>query len=166
MNALGVGILQSENVPATRGSATRTYFDTEPQGKPSWGWSTIRTVLRQPPRLLGAKSSMRVPRFARWNRSSITGAGGFVEKSVTHPPLWDLRYHDQPGQFDAELGWQRHDRVVYEWILPLKGPTVYSDHGQARRRVPPHRLRGRGPRRGSGALERPRVPLRPGRRVG
>ena len=53
---------------------------------------------------------------------------GFTERSVTHPPLWDLRYHDRPADFDADLGWQRHGRVVYEWVHPLKGPTVYIDH--------------------------------------
>jgi hypothetical protein len=64
-----------------------------------------------------------------WNKLGFWSRIGFVEKPVTHPPRWDLRYHDQPGQFDAELGWQRHGRVVYEWILPLKGPTVYSEIG-------------------------------------
>ena len=34
----------------------------------------------------------------------------------------------QPGQFDSNLGWQRQGPIVYEWILPLKGPTIYNDH--------------------------------------
>jgi catechol 2,3-dioxygenase-like lactoylglutathione lyase family enzyme len=53
---------------------------------------------------------------------------GFPEMSFTHPALWDLRYHAQPGQFDAILGWQRHGNVVYEWIQPTTGPTTYMDH--------------------------------------
>lgn len=53
---------------------------------------------------------------------------GFPEMSFTHPALWDLRYHGQPGQFDAILGWQRHGNVVYEWIQPTAGPTTYMDH--------------------------------------
>ena len=32
------------------------------------------------------------------------------------------------------LGWQRHGKVVYEWCIPLKPPTVYADfiknHGE------------------------------------
>jgi hypothetical protein len=129
MNALGVGILQSENVPATRGSATRTYFDTEPQGKYVLGlvyYPDGAAPAAAPPGRKVVQFAFTVrqmePVLDYWSRL------GFVEKSVTHPALWDLRYHDQPGQFDAELGWQRHGRVVYEWILPLKGPTVYSDH--------------------------------------
>jgi catechol 2,3-dioxygenase-like lactoylglutathione lyase family enzyme len=53
---------------------------------------------------------------------------GLPEMSFTHPALWDLRYHGQPGQFDAILGWQRHGSVVYEWIQPTAGPTTYVDH--------------------------------------
>jgi catechol 2,3-dioxygenase-like lactoylglutathione lyase family enzyme len=59
---------------------------------------------------------------------------GFPEMSFTHPALWDLRYHGQPGKFDAILGWQRHGTVVYEWIQPTAGPTTYMDrlakHGE------------------------------------
>ena len=53
---------------------------------------------------------------------------GFPEMSFTHPALWDLRYHGGPGQFDAILGWQRHGKIVYEWIQPTAGPTTYLDH--------------------------------------
>jgi hypothetical protein len=129
MKALGVGILQSETLQASTGATNRTYLDTEPQGKyvlglvycPDAGGPTA-----VPPGRKVVQYAFTVRRLEPvlefWSRL------GFTEKSVTHPPLWDLRYHDQPGQFDAELGWQRHGRVPYEWILPLKGPTVYSDH--------------------------------------
>jgi catechol 2,3-dioxygenase-like lactoylglutathione lyase family enzyme len=53
---------------------------------------------------------------------------GFPAMSFTHPALWDLIYHGQPGKFDAILGWQRHGRIVYEWIEPTVGPTTYLDH--------------------------------------
>jgi catechol 2,3-dioxygenase-like lactoylglutathione lyase family enzyme len=128
MNALGIGILQSETVPGKRG-ALRTYLDTEPEGKYVLGlvhYPDGAAPAPAPPGRKVAQYAFTVrqlePVLDFWSRL------GFVERSVTHPPLWDLRYHDQPGQFDAELGWQRHGRVVYEWILPLKGPTVYSDH--------------------------------------
>lgn len=129
MNALGVSVLQSETAPASRGKVIRTYFDTEPQGKYVLGLAFYPdggAPEAAPPGRKVVQFAFTVRALAPvldfWSRL------GFVEKSVTHPPLWDLRYHDQPGVFDAELGWQRHGRVVYEWILPLKGPTVYLDH--------------------------------------
>jgi catechol 2,3-dioxygenase-like lactoylglutathione lyase family enzyme len=129
MKALGVGILQSESVPAAGGTSIRTYLDTEAQGKYALGL----IYSPDPERPVPAPPGRKVVQFAftvrqlqpvldYWSRL------GFTERNVTHPPLWDLRYHDQPGQFDAQLGWQRHGRVVYEWIEPLKGPTVYVDH--------------------------------------
>ena len=39
---------------------------------------------------------------------------------MSHGPLRDRVYRGQPGQFDQELGWQRHGEVVYEWIRMLK----------------------------------------------
>lgn len=129
LHALGVGTLQSETATASDGTAIRTYLDTEPQGKYTLGLRYAPHV--DPP--VAAPPGRKVAQFAftvrrlepvldYWSRL------GFTERSTTHPPLWDLRYHDQPGQFDQTLGWQRHGRVVYEWIAPLKGPTVYSDH--------------------------------------
>jgi hypothetical protein len=37
-------------------------------------------------------------------------------------------YRGKPGQFDMRLGWQRHGKVTYEWIQPLRGPSAYHDH--------------------------------------
>jgi methylmalonyl-CoA/ethylmalonyl-CoA epimerase len=129
MNALGVGTLQTEAVAAAGGTSIRTYLDTEPQGKYALGLTYSPSV--DPP--LAPAPGRKVVQFAFTVRQlapvlDFWSRLGFTERSVTHPALWDLRYHDQPGQFDAELGWQRHGRVVYEWIAPLKGPTVYSDH--------------------------------------
>ncbi len=128
MKALGVEVLQSETVPGKRGTL-RTYFDTEPQGKYVLGLVHDPDAAAPPPAQPGRKVVQYAftvrqlePVLDFWSRL------GFVERSVTHPPLWDLRYHGKPADFDAELGWQRHGRVVYEWILPLKGPTVYLDH--------------------------------------
>ncbi len=129
MKALGVGVLQSEKVSAGKGTADRIYFDTEPSGKYVLGlisYAGASEPAAAPPGRKVSQYAFAVrqlqPVLEFWSRL------GFTERSVTHPPLWDLRYHDQPGQFDAELGWQKHGRIQYEWILPLKGPTVYSDH--------------------------------------
>ncbi len=133
MKALGVGTLQTETMPPSSGGAVRAYLDTEPQGKYVLGLAyapSPAAPVTPPPGRKVVQFAFTVrqlePVLEYWSRL------GFTEKSVTHPPLWDLRYHDQPGQFDAELGWQRHGRVVYEWIMPLKGPTVYSDHMDVR----------------------------------
>jgi methylmalonyl-CoA/ethylmalonyl-CoA epimerase len=126
MKRLGAGVLQSEAGP---GGAFRVYLDTERDGKYALGLCyapTPETAITVAPDRKVVQYAFAVrqlkPVLDYWARL------GFTDQSVTHPPLWDLRYHDRPGQFDAELGWQRHGRVTYEWILPLKGPTVYSDH--------------------------------------
>ena len=135
MNALGVATLQTETVPSGRGTALRTSLDTEPRGKSVLGLVYYSDGAAPEP----APAGRRVAQFAFTVRQlepvlDFWSGLGFTERSVTHPPLWDLRYHDRPGDFDAELGWQRHGRVPYEWILPLKGPTVYLDqmekHGE------------------------------------
>jgi len=59
---------------------------------------------------------------------------GWPAMQVTHGALSDLRFRGEPGRFDQRLGWQRHGDVVYEWIEPIAGPTVYeealSKHGE------------------------------------
>lgn len=129
MNALGIATLQSERVTESTGTSVRTYLDTQAKGKYALG--LIYTPSPDPP--VTAPPGRKVVQFAFTVRQlapvlDFWSGLGFTERSVTHPPLWDLRYHEQPGTFDAELGWQRHGRVVYEWVAPLKGPTVYSDH--------------------------------------
>ena len=129
MKALNVDVLQSDPLAASSGAAMRTYFNTEPQGKYALG--VIYSP--NPAEPIAAPPGRKVVQFAftvrrlqpvldYWSRL------GFSERNVTHPPLWDLRYHDRPGNFDATLGWQRHGAIVYEWIEPLNGPTVYVDH--------------------------------------
>src|SRR5512132_4008629 len=129
MSALGVGVLQTESTGGSSRASSRTYLDTEPQGKYALGLTYVPAVDRPVPSTPGPKVAQfaftvreLAPVLDYWSRL------GFTERSVTHPPLWDLRYHDRPADFDADLGWQRHGRVVYEWVHPLKGPTVYLDH--------------------------------------
>jgi catechol 2,3-dioxygenase-like lactoylglutathione lyase family enzyme len=129
MSALGVGVLQTESSQEGSRASIRTYLDTQPQGKYVLGLTYAPDIDRAVP----PSPVRKVAQFAftvreldpvldYWSRL------GFTDRSVTHPRLWDLRYHDRPADFDADLGWQRHGRVVYEWIRPLKGPTVYIDH--------------------------------------
>lgn len=52
---------------------------------------------------------------------------GLPEFQVTHGALSNLRYRGAEAAFDQRLGWQRHGRIVYEWIEPLLGPNVYDE---------------------------------------
>ncbi len=53
---------------------------------------------------------------------------GFPPLEITHGEVWEKSYYEKPADFDMNLGWQRHGNIVYEWCIPLKGPTVYTDH--------------------------------------
>lgn len=60
--------------------------------------------------------------------SSFWASAGLPELTITHGPVHEKEYFGKPSDFDMKLGWQRHGSVVYEWIIPLKPPTVYADH--------------------------------------
>jgi hypothetical protein len=60
---------------------------------------------------------------------SLFWAGlGFPPLEITHGETWGKEYYGKSADFDMKLGWQRHGNIVYEWCIPLKGPTVYADH--------------------------------------
>ncbi len=134
LHSAGVDVLQRGTIESEDGAVTYVQFDTEPQGKYSLG------VLFEPPYaesdLPDAAGLSKVTQYAFVVRDVRAVSGywhklGFPEMDYTHPPLFNLVYHGKPGRFDQELGWQRHGSVVYEWIQPLKGPTVYEDQIQA-----------------------------------
>lgn len=135
LSALGVEVLQQGSIPSDAGPILYSYMDTEAQGKYVLGLSYIPGRVEDSPVSLpsGATPKRKISQYA-FVVKDLKSVGeywqrlGFGEMGVTHPPLWDLKYHDQDADFDARLGWQRHGRVTYEWILPLKGPTVYLDH--------------------------------------
>ncbi len=60
--------------------------------------------------------------------SSFWAELGFPPFEITHGETWGKEYYGNPADFDMKLGWQRHGNIVYEWCIPLKGPTVYADH--------------------------------------
>ncbi len=60
--------------------------------------------------------------------SSFWVSAGLPELEITHGPVRDKEYFGKSADFDMKLGWQRHGTIVYEWIIPLKPPTVYADH--------------------------------------
>jgi catechol 2,3-dioxygenase-like lactoylglutathione lyase family enzyme len=135
LEKLGVKVLQRGIIPADAGSIEYAYMDTGSEGKYVLGLMYVPEAIEDSPIALpsGLEPSRTISQYAFVVRdleavSSYWNRLGFPEMEVTHPALWDLRYHDQAADFDAKLGWQRHGKVVYEWILPLQGPTVYQDH--------------------------------------
>lgn len=60
--------------------------------------------------------------------SSFWVSAGLPELEITHGPVRDKEYFGKSADFDMKLGWQRHGTIVYEWIIPIKPPTVYADH--------------------------------------
>src|SRR4051812_36359220 len=133
LKALGVGVIADR--PANGGTARCVLFDTEAQGK-----YFLALIYAPPGEYTGAlaappakPNAKRVSQYAFVVRdmpavSRYWAHLGLPEMSFTHPKLWDLLYHGKPGDFDANLGWQKHGDVQYEWIQPTKGPTTYVDH--------------------------------------
>jgi methylmalonyl-CoA/ethylmalonyl-CoA epimerase len=137
MRELGVGVLQHDAVRDTESGKEIQYalFDTEAGGKYVVGLyytgpTGPPTAFLPPPAKTKAR---RITQFAFAVRdldgpSKYWARLAWPEISVTHPALTDLKYHGRPGQFDSKLGWQRQGPIVYEWVLPLKGPNIYEDH--------------------------------------
>jgi catechol 2,3-dioxygenase-like lactoylglutathione lyase family enzyme len=133
----GVTVLQRGSFDTDAGAILYAQMDTEPQGKYSLGLfyfpPGIEDTINVPPNPSGLKLSQYgiVVRDLRavsayWHKL------GFPEMTYTHDPLTDIEYRGGMGQFDQELGWHRFGKVVYEWIQPLKGPTVYDDFLKSR----------------------------------
>ncbi len=132
---LGVHVLEKGEVRSSLGTVSYAYMDTEQEGKYALGLIHVAEVgaaemPSQAPMDLKLSQYAFVVRDPRsvssyWNRL------GFPEMTFTHGSLRDLIHRGMKGKFDQELGWQRHGEIVYEWILPLKGPTVYEEHLKA-----------------------------------
>ena len=126
MGALGVSVLQRGSM----GDDDSRYilFDTRPRGKYTVG------IYYQPGNVPPAPPTARtVTQFAFVVRDEAAVAKywaglGWPVMSITHPELHGLEYRGKPGDFRARLGWMRHGKVVYEWIVPEKGPSTWHDH--------------------------------------
>ncbi len=135
---IGVRVLQSGTMKKEDVIITYAYLDTEKGGKyniglfHSTGLSHMASSNSPPVR-------MKISQFAFVVRDLMPVSDfwkklGMPEMSITQPVLGNRIYRGNPGQFDQKLGWQRHGKVVYEWVMPLRGPTVYLDflraHGE------------------------------------
>jgi catechol 2,3-dioxygenase-like lactoylglutathione lyase family enzyme len=126
----GVRVLERQNF----GAASRlVLFDTAEEGKYVLGIACDPLGSRLPAAPSAKPNPKRLSQYAFVARdlkavSRYWERLGFPAMDFTHPALWDLVYHGQPAKFDAILGWQRHGKIVFEWIQPTVGPTTYLDH--------------------------------------
>ncbi len=137
LRSVGVPVLQRGSIDTGDGAIVHVHFDTAGQGKYSLG------VVYVPP---GAEEALpensALPALAQFafvvrdvqSVSAYWQKLGFPAMEITHTPLGNRLYRGQPALFDQQMGWQRHGNVVYEWIQPLIGPTVYEEclkaHGE------------------------------------
>ncbi len=134
MDSLGVGALHKGSVAIDAGTIHYAFFDTEAEGKYSLGILSFPNGDEGPFLIPPDNPSGRtVSQFAFAVRelepvSAYWAKLGFPEMQVTHGPLHDRKYRGKRADFDMKLGWQRHGKVPYEWILSIKGPDIYLDH--------------------------------------
>jgi hypothetical protein len=137
LGGIGVGVLQKLEIEVAGTRQSAVYLDTAAEGK-----YVVGLVDGALPAVTAAPS---VPFPAKLSQyalvvKSLDAIGeywaklGFPAMEVTHPGLTDLRHRGQPGSFDQKLGWHRHGTITWEWIEPLRGPTVYQEfldrHGE------------------------------------
>ena len=133
MQKLGVRVLQTGSIPSAQDSRY-ILFDTAPEGKYALGLVYLKDDSGVSPSAAQRSATTRKLTqyaFAVGDTDAVSrywAQLGLPPLSFTHPYLWDVRYQNRPVDVDAQVGWQRHGDVVYEWIQPLKGPTCYLDH--------------------------------------
>lgn len=113
-------------------TARYVFFDTAKEGKYTLVLSS--STYRKP-----ASAARRITQYAFAVNdlkavSAYWARLGFPEMTYSHSDSSELVYRGRPGTFDMQLGWQRHGKVVYEWIQPTKGPSAYHEqiekHGE------------------------------------
>jgi len=137
LGGIGVGVLQKAEIEVAGAHQSVVYLDTAAEGK-----HVIGLVEGSLPAVTAAATIPFPARLSQYALvvKSLEAVGdywaklGFPAMEVTHPPLTDLRHRGKPGTFDQKLGWHRHGTITWEWIEPLRGPTVYQEfldrHGE------------------------------------
>ncbi|HBY64333.1 MAG TPA: hypothetical protein DEH78_31300 [Solibacterales bacterium] len=124
----GVDVLDRARLQTDSGAIHIVYMDTERPGKYSLGLIAMPSGLDEPSGMgrpvnqFAFIAQKLEPVSAFWQKL------GFPAMSYTEPKLTDMAYKDKPQEWKARLGWQRHGKVVYEWIEPHTGPSTYHDH--------------------------------------
>jgi len=131
LHGLGVKALQKAEVEVGGARQTVVYADTAGKGKYVAGLveGALPAVAAAPALPFPATLSQYALVVKNLEETGEFWARlGLPALSVTHDWLSDLRFRDQPGKFDQRLGWHRHGTVTWEWIEPLRGPSVYEEH--------------------------------------
>ena len=132
--AKGVGIVQEGGWQARNGRGLFAYLDTALLG----GGLTIELEYNPDPTDTAAQNYpfTRITQFAFIVRDlqkvsdfySGIGLGPFPFDRMIST---DRMYRGRPVPFEMYLGWGRHGDVPFEWIQPLKGPSVYDEYVEA-----------------------------------
>lgn len=133
LKTLGIAPLLEGNVSTDEGPVYYAFMDTQQEGKYVLGLITGPDDMEY---LTGGNQlGMKFTQYAFAIEdpdpvSSFWAGLGFPPLEITHGETWGKEYFGKPADFDMKLGWQRHGKIVYEWCIPLVGPTVYADHIQ------------------------------------
>lgn len=139
LSGLGVGVLARGSIETESGEIAYAYLDTLAKGKYALGLISLPAEAEATINVPANPNGPKLTQFAFVARDTHAASEfwsklGWPAMSYTHGALTNRQYRGQAGQFDQELGWQRQGQVAYEWIQPLKGPTVYEDflkaHGE------------------------------------
>lgn len=135
MKAAGVAVLQDYRVESAGGGARMVLLDTEAEGKYALG--LVATEGAQYPKPLAPPPLKPDARKVTQYAFAVKDLGavsaywqklGWPAMAVTNPDLLELTYRGKPARFAMQLGWYRHTKVPYEWILSTQAPNVYEDH--------------------------------------
>jgi len=136
----GIAVIQSMGqVP--KGAGRFAYLDTASQG----GGLDLELLYFPAGQFWGAAEKV-VPNEYPFNKIAqyalvvrdVRAVGAFYESlgfggmPVDRSVSVDRVYRGQPGKFEMDLGWGRFGDVIFEWIQPLIGPSVYDEALQAR----------------------------------
>jgi hypothetical protein len=129
---VNIGIIGTYTMETKTGNLEYTIMDTREKGKYYLGF-VIDERIPQGNFTGENQLNMKFNQYAfaiKDNQpvSNFWVTAGLPELEITHGELWEKEYFGKPANFDMNLGWQRHGSVVYEWCIPLAGPTVYADH--------------------------------------
>jgi catechol 2,3-dioxygenase-like lactoylglutathione lyase family enzyme len=135
----GVDVVQGGTWKAAAGTGRFAYLDTAPQG----GGLTIELEMdpdapKAPPRAsTNAEPFNKVTQYAVVVRD-VKQVSAFYERiglgalPVERNVSLDRVYRGKPGVFEMFLGWGRGGDIVFEWIQPSVGPSVYDEYLEQR----------------------------------
>jgi hypothetical protein len=127
-----IGKIATYTLETKTGDLNYTFMDTWEKGKYYLGF-VIDERIGNPPFEGQNELNMKFSQYAFAINddkpiSAFWVSAGLPAMEITHGEISDKAYFEQPADFDMNLGWQRHGKIVYEWCIPLTGPNVYADH--------------------------------------